>query len=385
MNRSRIALASALLASLLAASVATAQAPAPAGTFTNEQLEQLVAPVALYPDSLLMQVLMASTYPLEIVQAARWREQNAALKDAALEGALKNQEWDPSVKSLCTFPDVLKRMNDNLDWTQDLGDAFLGQQDGTLDAVQRMRIKAHEAGQLKSNEQQVVTTNSDKTIVIAPAQPTVVYVPTYSPTVVYGAWYYPHWYYPAMYVPPPPGHGFAAFTTGVIVGAALWGDCHWGWGHHDVHVDIDHYNSFNRNTNIHYERNETNIGNNNGKWKHDASHRRGVNYQNPQVAKQFNASGAANRPSADAARGRPATGAAGASARPAASPATRPNAAPAVQPAARPASRPASASIGGSSSGAFSGASNPGFDRDASSRGAASRGTARPSGGRARH
>ena len=149
----------------------------------------MVAPVALYPDPLLMQVLMASTYPLEIVEAERWRAQNASLKDDALDEALEAKDWDPSVEGLTHFPDLLKRMSDNLDWTKDMGDAFLGQKDDVLDAVQRMRRRAEEAGTLQTTKEQTVTKEVFKekeTIIIQPAQPQVVYVPTYPPTV-YGS------------------------------------------------------------------------------------------------------------------------------------------------------------------------------------------------------
>jgi hypothetical protein len=169
----------------------TAVVPAPAAGFSKEQLEQIVAPIALHPDPLVAQMLMAATYPLEIVEAGRWMKANPGLKDKALEEALKKQEWDASVKSLCGFPDVLKQMDDNLDWTQDLGDAFLSQKTELMDTIQRMRGKAYDSGNLKTTEQQVVTQQPDKIIVVQPANPEVIYVPTYSPTVVYGGWSYP--------------------------------------------------------------------------------------------------------------------------------------------------------------------------------------------------
>src|SRR5262249_43209509 len=172
-----------------------------AAKFTSDQLDNLVAPVALYPDSLLMQILIASTYPLEVVEAARWRSQNASLKDDALDKALEQKDWDPSVEGLTHFPDLLKRMSDNLDWTKDVGDAFLDQKDDTLDAVQRMRRAAQEAGSLKSTPQQTVTkevVNNKETIVVQPADPQVVYAPTYPPTV-YGSYAPPAPVDPAAY------------------------------------------------------------------------------------------------------------------------------------------------------------------------------------------
>jgi hypothetical protein len=231
---------------------ATAPGSAPAASFKPEELDQLVAPIALYPDSLLAQVLMASTYPLEIVSAARWVEANPKLKDQALDEALQAQPWDPSVKSLTVFPEVLTMMNEKLDWTQKLGDAFLAQQADVMNAIQRLRSKAQAQGNLQTTKEQTVivepmpasqTTQeqgvavqqpavSQTTIIkIEPANPQVVYVPTYNPTVVYGAWPYPA-YPPYAYYPP----GYVAATSlfsfgvGVAVGSALWGNCNWGRG-----------------------------------------------------------------------------------------------------------------------------------------------------------
>ena len=263
MRCGRVALGAVLVAALgcsispaaLAQAAAEATAPSAAATtesgFSAEQLEQIAAPIALYPDALLMQILMGSTYPLEIVEADRWVKANPKLTGKALEEALKGQDWDPAVKALCGFPTVLASMNENLDWTRDLGDAVLAQKSELLDAVQRMRGKAYEAGNLKTTEQQVVTQKPDKIIVIESKSPEVIYVPTYSPVVVYGSsWHYPSYYYPAMYVPPPPGYGLMMFGAGMMWGAALSGGCNWGWGNSDIDVDINHSNNFNRNTNI---------------------------------------------------------------------------------------------------------------------------------------
>src|SRR5512136_1936968 len=171
-------------------------------TFKQEELDQILAPIALYPDELLSQVLMASTYPLEVVQAERWAKQNKSLKGDALTNALEKQDWDPSVKSLVNFPDVLTMMSEKLDWTQKLGDAFLEQQKEVLGTIQKLRQKAEEEGNLKAtSEQEVVVDEQTKTIVIEPANPEVFYVPTYDPTVVYGAWWYPA--YPPYYYYPP--------------------------------------------------------------------------------------------------------------------------------------------------------------------------------------
>ena len=400
-----------------AAQAPAAQAPAAAAaSFSKEQLEQMVAPMALYPDPLVSQMLMASTYPLEIVEAARWLKTNPGLKDKALEEGLKTQDWDASVKSLCGFPDVIKQMDENLDWTQDLGDAFLAQKTELMDTLQRMRGKAYDAGQLKTTEQQVVTQQPDKIIVIQPADPEVIYVPTYSPTVVYGGWSYPSYYYPPMYYPPPYGYGAMAFTVGMVWGAAIWGGCNWGWGHSDVDIDINRQNNFNRNTNIDGGRN--NINNKAGgrqSWQHDASHRGGVNYRDNKTAQQFGASAGSNRVSRDQARGYDRAGAgnmssgqrgpgastgaagtrdlgatsrdAGASSRDVgastrdAGAASR-NSGASTRDAGAAARNSGAASRSGSS--AYSGSRNSSFDRSASSRGGASRGGGMSRGGGAR-
>ena len=178
-------------------------AAAESAKFSPPQLEQLVAPVALYPDGLTVQVLIAATYPLEIVEAARWRAKNKSLQGDALDKALESQDWDPSVEALTNFPELLERMSENLDWTKDLGDAFLGQKDEVLDTVQRMRAKAYESGALKTTKEQVVTrevVHEKEVIKVEPADPETVYVPQYSPQAVYGP---PPAaapaYYPSMY------------------------------------------------------------------------------------------------------------------------------------------------------------------------------------------
>ena len=230
-----------------------------APTFSPEELEQVVAPIALYPDSLLAQVLMASTYPLEVVEAARFAEENPSLKDEALDQALQGKTWDPSVKSLVSFPQVLTMMNEKLDWTQKLGDAFLAQQKDVMDAVQRLRARAHAEGNLESTkEQKVIVEQAPPTevtvqqaptevvveqapptvIVIEQTNPQVVYVPTYNPTVVYGPWPYPayppYYYYPPGYVA---GSSMLSFGAGMAVGAAVWGDCDWDGGDVDINVN----------------------------------------------------------------------------------------------------------------------------------------------------
>ena len=281
------------------AAQAQGQAPSasPTGgakTFSQEELDQLVAPIALYPDALFSQVLMASTYPIEIVSAERWVKANPGLKDKALEDALQQQPWDASVKSLAVFPQVLTMMSEKIDWTQKLGDAFLAQQKDVLDTAQALRAKAAAQGSLKDTKEQKVTTDTaggTTVIMIEPTNPEVVYVPTYNPTVVYGAWPYPayppYYYYPPGYVA---GGALLGFTAGVIVGGALWGNANWRGG--DVNVNVNRYNNFNR----------TNISN--GNWNHSAQHRGAVPYRDRGVQQQYGRGQAADAASRDAYRGR---------------------------------------------------------------------------------
>ncbi len=263
-------------------------------TFKQEELDQMLAPIALYPDELLTQVLMASTYPLEIVQAARWTSQNKNLKGDALTQALEKQDWDASVKSLVNFPDVLEKMNENLEWTQKLGDAFLAQQKGVMDTIQNLRKKAQEAGNLKTTEQQKVVVEKE-TIVIESANPQVVYVPSYNPTVVYGVWWWPLFPPFPPFFPPPYGaaYGAMAFGAGVAMGAA-WG---YAWGHANWHggdVDVDVNRNTNINNNIDRDKYKSDMKNKGrgeggqGKWQHDASHRKGASYRDQATAQKFN-------------------------------------------------------------------------------------------------
>ena len=284
MKRALTSLAAGLLAAMIAfSSPLRAQEPAP---FKKEEIEQLVAPIALYPDALVAQILMASTYPLEIVQAARWSKANPKVTGKELEDAMQKQSWDPSVKSLAAFPQVLTMMNDKLDMTQKLGDAFLGQQKDVMDAIQRLRAKAHAAGNLKSSKEQTVTSEQEggtTVIKIEPSDPKVVYVPTYDPMVVYGPWPYPayppYYYYPPGYVP---GAMFFSFTVGVIVGNAMWGGCHWGGS--NVYINHNTYNNFNK----------TNIKS--GDWQHRPEHRKGVEYRDQGSRDKF---GGGQRPGVD--------------------------------------------------------------------------------------
>ncbi|MFN8006935.1 MAG: DUF3300 domain-containing protein [Terriglobia bacterium] len=235
-----------------------AQSSAPKPTSTQaakippDQLDSLVAPIALYPDPLLAQTLAASTYPLEIVQLQQWLEKNKNLKDKALADAVAKQPWDPSIQALAALPEVVKRLANDIQWTVDLGNAFLAQQSDLMDAVQRMRKKAVDKGTLKSTEQQNVETKVVETkqvVVIEQANPQVVYVPSYDPVVVWGAPLYP---YPPIYYPP---WGYYAagmaisFGVGVMMGAFWSGGWGWGcgWGGGDIRINR---NNFNRNTQV---------------------------------------------------------------------------------------------------------------------------------------
>jgi hypothetical protein len=227
-------------------------------SFNTEQLDALLAPIALYPDALLTQILMASTEPLQIVEAKRWLDDpaHAGLTGDALTKALAAQDWDPSVKSLIPFPTVLSMMNGKLDWTQQLGFAFATQQADVLDSVQRLRRQAQAAGHLQSTPQQTVTAQADA-VVIQPANPQTVYVPVYDPAVVYGAWPYPAT--PPVILPPPPGYALGsalatglAFGAGIAVTAALWNLAtpNWGWrgpGYGGVNVNVNRWNTVNVN------------------------------------------------------------------------------------------------------------------------------------------
>src|SRR5579871_6193104 len=235
-------------------------------TIPPDQLDSLVAPIALYPDPMLAQVLAASTYPLEIIQLQQWLGKNPGMKDKALADAVTKKPWDPSVQALAGLPDVVKRLADDIQWTTDLGNAFLAQQNDVMDAVQRMRKKAQEKGTLKTTDQQKVETRvieSKPVIVVEQANPQVIYVPSYDPYVVWGAPLYP---YPPIYYPPAGYYaaGMAiSFGIGVAMGAFWSGGWGWncGWGGNNVYINRN--NNFNRNTNM-GGGNRNNIGGGNG-------------------------------------------------------------------------------------------------------------------------
>src|SRR4030095_2111702 len=212
--------------------------PAPV---TAETLQQLVAPIALYPDELVAQVLAAATYPTEIVEANRWLQQNPSLKDAQLADAVDKQSWDPSVKALTQFPSVLANMDKNLSWTSALGDAYFNQSQDVLSAVQVMRKRAQSAGTLKTTAQETVTTK-DQTVIIEPANPEIVHLPEYDPWVVYGAplLAYPGYYFDAGFFAGP----FIFFDSGFPLGRFhrhfLWGWHSWGFDWHNRFIVFNH-------------------------------------------------------------------------------------------------------------------------------------------------
>ena len=259
--------------------------------FSREELEQILAPIALYPDSLLAQVLVAATYPLEVVQADRWVRENKNLKGERLSAAADKMSWDLSVKALVPFPQVLGMMSEKLDWTQRLGDAFLAQQADVMNTVQDLRARAQAQGTLKTTSEQKVVVQ-EKTIVIEPASPTVVYVPAYDPVVVYGAWPYPA-YPPYAYY--PPGYALAGaafgFAAGVAVGAA-WSSCwgNWNWSSGSMNVNINRNFNINGNYVSHYQ---------SGSWQHDVAHRGGVAYRDSATRERYGRQGTG---SADARR-----------------------------------------------------------------------------------
>ena len=315
---------------------ATGGQPVDAPAFKPEELEQIVAPIALYPDALVAQVMMASTYPLEVIQAARFLKANPNLKDAALNDELKKYDWDDSVKSLVSIPQALELMNEKLDWMQKLGDAFLAQRKETMDAIQRLRARAQAQGNLQSNEQQKVIVEpaasvpapappaqagqpapaplpvEQQTIIkIEPANPQVVYVPSYNPTVVYGAWPYPA--YPPYYPYPPSypwGAAAVSFGVGMAVGAAVWGGCNWGGG--DVDVDINKSNNFTSNVNRSERatqiKNERGSGQGQGggrqSWNHNPEHRKGAQYRDAGTQQRYNRGASPQAGARDAYRGR---------------------------------------------------------------------------------
>src|SRR5213593_2247922 len=382
----------------------------------NGELDSLVAPIALYSDPLLAQTLAASTYPLEIIQLQQWMDRNKNLQGKALADAVAKQPWDPSVQALAATPDVVQRMAGNIQWTDDLGNAFLAQQSDVMDAVQRMRGKAESKGTLKTSAQQKVETKTveggKQVIVVEPSSPDVVYVPSYDPAVVYGPPPPAYPYYPYTYPGYVPGTALA-WGAGIALGAAAWGawggggwgwNCGWGHGNVDVNVNNKYVNNYNKNVNKNF--NQANFNKQGGAWQHNPQHRGNAPYGNRQTANKFGGqgargqggrqpgAGAGTRPGGGAGAGARPGGGAGAGTRPGGGGAgtrpggggagTRPGGGAGAKPSTRPAggtaknqvgnrsasSRPSSASRGG---GGFGGGSGN-FARASSSRGGHSMG-----------
>lgn len=285
-----------VLAGLFAVAPARAADPPP---FTQAQLDQMLASIALFPDALLAQVLMAATYPSDVALAADWAYRNRQLKGDDAVKAVQDQPWDPSVKSLVAFPQVLAMLGEKPAWVQDLGDAFLAQPEAVMDSVQYLRARAKEAGNLATNEQQVVTVEPappppqvivvnappppTQIITIAPANPQVVFVPVYNPVWAFGPWWHPG--FPPWFFPPPPRWGWSAgwnsgFWWGVGIGAsaALWGGVNWRT--RDVNINVNRWNTINVNNRIDSRDRDVN-------WRHDARNRQGVPYRDAASRERF--------------------------------------------------------------------------------------------------
>ena len=262
------------------------QLPPPGQALSPNQLDDLVAPIALYPDPLVSQILVASTYPLELVQASQWLQRNPGFTGAALTQAAQQQNWDPSIQALVVFPDLVKRLNQDITWTTNLGNAFLSQQGDVMDAVQRMRLKAQQAGKLSSTSQQTVSTTNDAgqpIIAIQPANSQMMYLPYYDPTFIWGPpLYYPYasWYYPGDYF----GFG-VGIPMGLYFGGGWggWGGWGWGfgWGGHSIFVNNSFIHRYNFNS-----RGSASLSGR-STWAHDASHRGGVPYSNAALANRY--------------------------------------------------------------------------------------------------
>lgn len=279
-----------------------------AQTLNGEQLESMVAPIALYPDSLLSQVLVASTYPLEVVEAQQWLDQNKALTGAALVDAAKQQTWDPSIQALVPFPDVIKRLNSDIRWTTDLGNAFLAQQADVMAAVQRLRARAKDSGKLTDTQQaKVLTTdqNGQSAIEIQPTDPQVVYVPTYDPAYFWGAppplYPWPPLFYPGIGI--GWGWGYGIHLGLFFPGCCGWGGWGWGFGWFGgglfVHNEFFHRYGFHEFHGSEFHANSA--------WAHNPEHRGAVPYPHS-VANRYPGGGAnfrgaaAARPSPEAVR-----------------------------------------------------------------------------------
>ncbi len=245
--------------------------------FSQEELAQMLAPIALYPDVLLTQVLMASTYPIEVIQADRWVKKNPEVKGQALDDALLTEDWDPSVKALCHFPSVLALMSEQIFETTNIGNAFLAQEDKVMDMIQELRAKAHAQGNLNTTKEQKVIIEKE-TIIIEPADPLVVYVPYYDPFYIYGPWWYPG-YPPYYWGPSRVGLGVGiSYWPGFYFGFAFGNWSYFDWHRHYIFIDVDRRPRF-----VHRDRWRRDPG----RWIHTPRHRRGVAYRDKSTARKF--------------------------------------------------------------------------------------------------
>jgi hypothetical protein len=245
--------------------------------FTKEQLAQMLAPIALYPDALLSQVLMASTYPLEVIEADRWVKKNSPLTGDSLDEALQDKEWDPSVKSLCHFPKVLAAMSEKVTETTNLGNAFLAQEDEVMDTIQELREAAYKQGNLSTTPEQKVIVEKE-TIVIEPANPEIIYVPYYNPLYVYGPWWYPG-YPPYYWYPDQVVVGASiSFWPSPFIGFAIGSWSYFDWPRHTIIISVHKRPRFYRPGEWHAKP---------GPWRHAPRHRRGVAYFDNSTARKF--------------------------------------------------------------------------------------------------
>jgi hypothetical protein len=257
------------------------QDDADSAPLSADQLDALVAPIALYPDPLLAQCLAASTYPLDIVDAQQWLARNSNLKGDELADSVENQNWDPSVQALVQVPEALKRMSEDIKWTTELGDAFLAQQNEVMQAVQRLRAKARDAGKLESSEQMNVestTSEGEDVVAIEPTDPEVVYVPAYSPSAIWGPMYYP---YPPIYYPPYYGGAWLGFGLGIAIGIGIsngWA-CHWG-SNNTININ-------NNNRYVNHYNQQNNIRGSGNQWQHNPAQRGGTPYRDSATANKY--------------------------------------------------------------------------------------------------
>jgi len=265
--------------------------------FSEAELEQILAPIALYPDTVLSHILIAATYPLEVIQAERWTSKNTELKGSDAVKAVKDKNWDLSIKALVAFPQILTRMSENLQWTQKLGDAFLQNEKQLLASIQSLRRRANEAGNLDKMEK-VAVTHDDNSIIIEPKEPEVVYVPYYDTRVVYGPWNWSH--YPPVYWSYPHNAGYYAglqhdpfywgprahLSYGFFFNSFLWNE------HQIVRIPFNHYRP------SHYYNRHQIAGHRYAQpWAHNPTHRRGVSYRSVSVSHRYRSQNPSHRPS----------------------------------------------------------------------------------------